>query len=157
MVRHIGRRHALLAGTAALSTLALPKASRAAKAPGMTLYRDPHCGCCMVWVEIVRKTYAVDVVETHEMQAIKQKLGVPSDLTSCHTGVIDAYVVEGHVPVADIQRLLKERPDGVKGLAVPGMPLGSPGMEVPDGTKDAFDTFAFTNAGGLYSFAKHNS
>src|SRR5262245_37331396 len=100
-----------------------------AAAPVITVYKDPNCGCCSIWVEHLRKNgFEVTVQEPGNMVEIKRKLGVPTYLQSCHTAVIDGYTIEGHVPAAEIHRLLKERPNA-KGLTVPGMPLGSPGME----------------------------
>lgn len=122
----------------------------------MTLYRDPHCGCCMSWVATIEKTYPVSVIETNKIMEIKQQLGIPADLMSCHTGQIGTIVIEGHVPVADIERLLREKTEGVRGLAVPGMPLGSPGMESPDGKVDPYTVFAFYANGNLRPFARYN-
>ena len=81
------------------------------------------------------------------MPSIKRQYGVPEQLASCHTAIVGGYAIEGHVPLADVERLLKDRPAGIKGIAVPGMPRGSPGMEMPDGARDQFDVIAF-NADG---------
>lgn len=104
-------------------------AARADALPAMAVFRDPTCGCCHKWVEhLTANGFAVTVHEASSMQAVKARFGVPADLAACHTGEIGGYVIEGHVPASAIKRLLAERPEG-RGLAVPGMPAGSPGME----------------------------
>jgi len=122
-------------------------------APGLnaTVYRDPACGCCASYADYLRKNgFKVDVVETANMAAVKAKYGVPPQLSSCHTTIIDGYVVEGHVPVLAVKRLLAEKPS-IKGIALPGMPMGSPGMsgekeapfviyEIMDGPAKVFST-----------------
>ncbi|UYH55544.1 DUF411 domain-containing protein [Qipengyuania sp. SS22] len=117
-----------LAGSLFLSTAL---AACAAQAASFTMYRDAHCGCCLAWAEHVKATneHEVQSVEHPDMASVKAENGVPGDLQSCHTAIVEGYVIEGHVPVADVERLLAERPTGVKGLAVAGMPMGSPGME----------------------------
>ena len=98
--------------------------------PVVTVYKDAFCGCCGVWVKHLEANgFVVKVHEVENMDQYKRTYGVPGSLKSCHTAVVDGYTIEGHVPAAEIQRLLKERPKA-KGLAVPGMPTGSPGMEV---------------------------
>lgn len=97
--------------------------------PVMTVYKSPTCGCCSKWVEHLEENgIEVIVEERMNMQPVKQQFGVSSQHQSCHTALIDGYVIEGHVPAVDIYRLIQEQPD-LKGLAVPGMPMGSPGME----------------------------
>lgn len=119
----------------------------------MTVYKDANCGCCKAWIEHLRKHgFKVTAHDTRDMNAVKQNFGVKADLQSCHTGIVNGYVVEGHVPAADIKRLLKERPK-IAGLAVPGMPMGSPGMEGP--TVEKYSVIAFDKAGGTKVFAKH--
>lgn len=119
-------------------------AAAPAKAEVITLYRDPNCGCCSLWAEVARRAgYEVRVIDRPDMTKIKQRLGVPGELASCHTSVVGGYVVEGHVPVEDINRLLREQPADIKGLTVAGMPTGSPGMESPDGTKSPYQVVAF--------------
>ncbi|GLK81789.1 DUF411 domain-containing protein [Methylopila turkensis] len=123
------------------AALLFPSAVRAA--PGMTVHKDPTCGCCQAWVDHVRAAgYEARVVEVQAINAVKAKLGVPPGLRSCHTAAIDGYVLEGHVPAAAIAKLLAERPK-VRGLAVPGMPIGSPGMEVEGRDPEAYDVMAF--------------
>ena len=114
----------------------------------MSVYRDPSCGCCEAWAEIARNAgYQVTLLDHPDMPSIKRQYGVPEELLSCHTTIVGDYAVEGHVPIEDVRRLLKERPAGIRGIAVAGMPLGSPGMEVPAGTKEPFQVMAF-DAGG---------
>lgn len=120
----------------------------AAHEAAMTVYRDPSCGCCGAWADIAREAgYQVTLLDDSDMAAVKLRLGVPAGLASCHTALVDGYVVEGHVPLDQVDRLLRERPADIKGIAVPGMPIGSPGMEVPDGTREQFQVIAFDQAG----------
>lgn len=96
----------------------------------VVVHKDPSCGCCTGWAQHMRQAgFAVRLDETSNLEAVRARLGVPSDLTACHTAEVSGYVIEGHVPAAAVRRLLSERP-AAKGLAVPGMPAGSPGMEV---------------------------
>jgi hypothetical protein len=122
----------------------------------MTVVRDPGCGCCLNWVDHLEKAgIKATVSESADMDAIKDQRGVPAAARSCHTGVIGGYVIEGHVPAGDIKRLLMEHPADVAGLAVPGMPAGSPGMEVPGGRIQPYDVMAFDKAGKTRVFASH--
>ena len=122
----------------------------ALQAAAMTVYRDPSCGCCEAWAEIARKAgHQVTLVDRPDMPAIKRQYGVPEALASCHTAIVGGYAIEGHVPMGDVARLLKERPSGLKGIAVAGMPRGSPGMEMPDGSKDSFEVMAFDASGRM--------
>ena len=116
----------------------------AAQAASLTMYRDANCGCCLAWAGHIERggVHDVEAVNHADMAAVKAAHGVPADLLSCHTAVVDGYVIEGHVPVADIERLLAERPEGVAGLAVAGMPVGSPGMEHGD-HRQAYQVIAF--------------
>jgi len=114
----------------------------------MIVFRDPSCGCCKSWAELARKAgYQVDLRDDQDMPGVKRRLGVPDELSSCHTAEVAGMVVEGHVPFEDVARLLREKPQGVRGIAVPGMPAGSPGMEVPGGTKQPFQVIAFDASG----------
>jgi hypothetical protein len=107
----------------------------------ITVSKDPNCGCCTGWVDHLRKAgFSVSVVDTDALPAIKARLGVPGDLASCHTAEASGYVIEGHVPADAIARLLREAPRG-RGLAVAGMPVGSPGME--GGAPEAYDVVLF--------------
>jgi hypothetical protein len=117
--------------------------ARATGLPRLTVTKDPTCGCCAGWTEHVRAAgFPVEIIETTELNRIKVRLGVPNNLAACHTAEVDGYVIEGHVPAAAIKRLLAERPQ-VKGLAVPGMPAGSPGMEVEGSEPEIFEVIAF--------------
>jgi len=133
----------------------LAACSNVAQAASYTMYRDPGCGCCEQWAAHVERDMDAQVaaVDSTDMAALKAERGVPRGLSSCHTMVVDGYVIEGHVPAEAIARLLRERPVGVAGLAVPGMPLGSPGMEA-DGRRQAYDVFAF-GPGGQRVFASY--
>lgn len=111
------------------------------------VYKSPTCGCCAAWVDHLREEgFQVEVQEGREVTAAKVELGVPAGVQSCHTAVVDGYVVEGHVPADAIRDLLSRAPE-VAGLAVPGMPVGSPGMEVEDGRQDPYDILTFDAAG----------
>ena len=125
----------------------------AALAAEVTVYKSPYCGCCKGWVtHMQRNGFSVKTNDIDDVSPIKRRNGVPSRLWSCHTGLVDGYVIEGHVPAADIQRLLRERPD-VRGLAVPGMVAGSPGME--GAGKDRYQVLSFDNDGKTAVYASH--
>jgi hypothetical protein len=120
--------------------------------PLMTVYKTPTCGCCAKWVEHLKTAgFRIKVVEVPSTAEARAKAGIPEKFASCHTGVIDGYAIEGHVPAADVKRLLKEKP-AAKGLAVPGMPMGSPGMEGP--YSDAYSVLLIT-ANGSKVFQKY--
>jgi hypothetical protein len=126
-------------------TLALLAAcTTAVSAAPIVMYRDAGCGCCLKWASHAETSMKrqITVKDEPDMMARKTALGVPPVLASCHTAVIDGYVIEGHVPASDIKRLLETRPAGVKGLAVAGMPIGSPGMEYQNQTQ-AYQVIAF--------------
>jgi hypothetical protein len=128
----------------------------AQRGPTVQVYKDPTCGCCALWVEHLRKAgFTATVTDVEDMTALKTKHGVPPRARSCHTAVTGDYVIEGHVPAADVQRLLKERPS-VVGIGVPGMPIGSPGMEVASMKPQPYDVLAFDKAGQTTVFASHN-
>lgn len=136
--------------------LALAACSGAAQAANYTMFRDPNCGCCEAWAEHVRGGLSAEVTvkDSADIKVIKNREGVPGELRSCHTMIVDGYVIEGHVPAADIARLLRERPEGVEGLAVAGMPLGSPGMEM-NGQTHPYQVITFGKAGRTV-FSSHN-
>ena len=143
------RRSALL-GLAAASALI----SSAASAAQLTVHKSPYCGCCAKWIEHVEKHgFTVKVVETEDMTAVKKRLGVPDALVSCHTTQVGGYFVEGHVPAADIKRLLAEKPKAA-GIAVPGMPIGAPGMEIGE-QKQPYSTLLISRTGKPSTFARH--
>lgn len=137
-----------------------PSVARSAHAPAVpadsttvTVWKSPTCGCCTKWVDHMREEgFTVVTIDTSDVNPVKRRHGVASDLGSCHTATVGGYVVEGHVPAADVRRLLAERPP-VVGLAVPGMPTGSPGMEGPFSQK--YDVIAFDRSGGRSVFASH--
>ena len=125
-----------------------------ATATQITVFKDPNCGCCKSWVEHLRKHgFAVAVRDTSDVSGAKRSGHVPQQLHSCHTAFVNGYVIEGHVPAADIQRLLTEKPK-VAGLAVPGMPVGSPGMEM-GARADSYEVVAFNRDGATRVFARH--
>lgn len=117
------------------------------------VYKNPQCGCCGAWVSHLRaQGFVVNVHDVADTEAVRDKHGVPAVLGSCHTATIHGYVIEGHVPAADIRRLLQEK-TRVAGLAVPGMPAGSPGMESP--SPQPYQTVAFSATGDTQVFAEH--
>lgn len=129
--------------------------SASAFATEVLTYKSPYCGCCTEWVEHMEDAGFTVKVEDHEnMNPIKQKLGLTPQLASCHTAVIDGYVFEGHVPAKDIQRFLAEKPN-LAGLAVPGMPMGSPGMEYGN-EKDPYHVIGFTKNGMTTVYNSYN-
>ena len=113
----------------ALASATLPLAAFAA-APMVDIWKDPNCGCCQDWVKHLNKNGFATKVHDEGNTAARTRLGVPAKLGSCHTGLIGGYAIEGHVPAREVRRLLKEKPKAI-GLAVPGMPVGSPGMDGP--------------------------
>jgi hypothetical protein len=150
-------RFAGLAAIASLSTAlafaAEPRQGSSAQLE-MTVFKDPNCGCCKAWVDHLRKHgFTVTTKDTSDMAPIKNSARVPADHRSCHTAFVSGYVIEGHVPADDIKRLLADNPK-VAGLAVGGMPIGSPGMELGN-RKDAYDVIAFNRDGTTRVFAKH--
>ena len=121
----------------------------------LVLHKDPSCGCCDAWGEAARKAgFHVQVAERSDMNSVKKRLGVPEELWSCHTSEVAGYAIEGHVPLEDVRRLITEKPAGVSGIAVPGMPRGSPGMETPDGAKDPYQVIAFDRSGKTHVFSE---
>ena len=132
---------ALVAG-AASGVIGIPSAAAAGRT--MTVYKSPQCGCCTAWIaHLERNGFDVEVRNEARMAVVKRQYGVPSELTSCHTGIVDGMVIEGHVPADVIDRMLTERPDAT-GLAVPGMPMGSPGME--QGSPQPYTVYAFRDS-----------
>lgn len=125
----------------------------ASAADAVDVYKSPYCGCCEKWVEHLQQAgFAVRTHDVNDVPAARQRLGMPERLGSCHTAKVAGYVVEGHVPAADIQRLLKEKPKAL-GLAVPSMPPGSPGMESPKPVP--YNTLLVQAGGATTVFAKH--
>ncbi|HEX9946253.1 MAG TPA: DUF411 domain-containing protein [Allosphingosinicella sp.] len=144
-----------IGGAAALPLL--PAEAQAAAAPGYVMWRDPGCGCCLEWAKRIEAAFGrkLPVVNAPNMAAVKKAQGVPAALQSCHTALIQGVVVEGHVPPEDIKRLIASKRKGVKGLAVPGMPAGSPGMDVGHNHRQRYQVFAFDPAGRRSVFATH--
>ena len=146
-------RAALAAITLTLGVTAGVIATTQSSSPTIVVYKTPTCGCCSKWVEHLQANgFTVMAQNRDDLTPIRKQNGVPPAVTSCHTALVGSYVVEGHVPAADVKKLLAEKPD-VKGIAVPGMPLGSPGMESPNPQK--YDTLAFTADGKTSVFARH--
>ena len=140
-------------GVLAAWLLLLP-APLLAEPPPMQVYKTRTCNCCVKWIDHVKaRGYVVTANDVPDLLPVKQELGVPRGASSCHTAVIGGYVIEGHVPVEDISRLLDERPKDVLVLAVPGMPIGSPGMEGPN--PERYQTLAVKKDGKLEVFAEH--
>ena len=136
----------ILVGTGALAW------TQVTQSADVVVYKSPTCGCCGKWVQHMEQAgFNVEVQDRQDLIPIKKELGVPGRLQSCHTAKVGGYLVEGHVPADLIQRMLKERPD-IRGLAVPGMPMGSPGMEGPH--KDAYDVLAVQHDGRTEIYAR---
>ncbi len=138
---------------AALLALGAQLAHAAQPLPTVDVYKSPYCGCCGQWVEHMQAAgFTVRSHNVDDVPAARKQLGMPDNLGSCHTARIGNYVIEGHVPAADVQRLLKEKPKAV-GLAVPGMPQGAPGMETA--RPQPYDTLLVSNDGQIRVFARH--
>lgn len=135
--------------------LASATATAAAALPTLVVHKSAYCGCCKLWVEHMKKAgFKVEVVETEQLDAIKDRVGVPDEERSCHTAEVGGYFIEGHVPAEDVKRLLKEKPKA-RGIAVGGMPMGSPGMEMPDGRKAPYKVMLVGADGKTKVFASH--
>lgn len=144
--------HPTVASTIEAAAAPTPAAPKLAH---VVVHKSPYCGCCGLWVEHMREAgFAVEVRNVDNLNPIKQRVGVPLAKGSCHTAQIGNYFIEGHVPAGDVKRLLAEQPDA-KGLVLPGMPKGSPGMEVPDGSIDAYTVELVANDGSTSAFAQH--
>ena len=123
--------------------------------PLVEVFKTPTCGCCSQWVEHMRTNgFTVRTTDMNDISEIKKSRGVPEQVQSCHTAIVNGYVVEGHVPAADVHRLLKDKP-AVAGIAVGGMPLGSPGMDFPGTKPQPYNVMAFDKTGAMRVFAKH--
>ena len=120
----------------------------------VVMHKNPGCGCCDLWADHLHTYgFTVESIEDPKILSFKAERNIPGPLMSCHTAVVDGYFVEGHVPANDILKLLKEKPENVTGIAVPGMPLGSPGMEHP--RPEDFNTIALLSDGNAYIFESH--
>lgn len=143
-------RRTLLQGV--LAALLLPAVSAQAALPVIEVYKSASCGCCHLWIDHLRANgFTVKAYDVANPSDYREKFGIPNELGSCHTGVVAGYAIEGHVPAQDVKRLLAERPRAI-GLAVPGMPLGSPGMEGP--RKDSYDV-VLVQAKGRHKVYRH--
>lgn len=141
------RRHALRLLAAAAGLAALPAlAASPAKIP-MEVWKDPNCGCCKDWIVLMEQAGFAVTVHDSGNSAVRAKLGLPVQYGSCHTALVGGYLVEGHVPAADVHKLLKDKPKAL-GITVPGMPIGSPGMDGPEygGRKDPYDVLLVTKS-----------
>jgi hypothetical protein len=150
MPRLIRALRSIFVGSAALFP------AMALAAGPILMHRDPGCGCCMQWAAQVRKAFGRElrIVDDANRAEFHRRVGLPPELSGCHTAIIDGMAFEGHVPIADMKRALATRPKGVGGLALPGMPIGSPGMEVPGRPADRYNVIAFGNAKPVV-FARH--
>lgn len=147
----MNRRHALLV----LCALPLARFANAGEASRIVVHKTPTCGCCGLWVKHLEQAgFVAEVHNMDDLGPIKERVGVPYGKGSCHTAEVGGYFVEGHVPAQDIKRLLHEKPDA-KGLTVPGMPAGSPGMEVASGRVDPYEVLLVDKQGNTSVFAKH--
>lgn len=156
MTQDMFSRRTLLIGAAALVTASPLRALAQGAGPAIHVMKDPNCGCCSAWIEILQNEGFVVTTEASAgtlLMRYKLDNGIPQEMASCHTGRIEGYMIEGHVPTADIRRLLAERPDAV-GLAVPGMPYGSPGMG-PESEREAYDVFLIRRDGGTEVYSHH--
>lgn len=152
------RRHLLAACAAGVAAWAAGPARAQARAPLVEVWKSPSCGCCKDWIAHLQANGFA--TRTHDVgnTAMRGRLGIPLALGSCHTALVGGYAIEGHVPAADIKRLLAQRPEAV-GLAVPGMPVGSPGMDGPayGGQRDRYDVLLVLKDGRSSVFATHNT
>ncbi|UTA55603.1 DUF411 domain-containing protein [Lysobacter soli] len=140
---------------AAVAAVGVGSAGSAKTLPVVQVHKSPTCGCCAVWVDHLRAAgFPVEVHNEDNLNPLKERLGIPYGKGSCHTAVVGGYVIEGHVPAQDIKRLLAESPDA-KGLVLPGMPLGSPGMESPDGRSQPYTVELIGLDGSTNAFSQH--
>ena len=138
----------------AIAPLQFNSANAAVSGAAIKAYRNPGCGCCEKWAEQLKTAgFEVDMQDDPDLSARRSAAGVPDDLAGCHTALMGNYVIEGHVPLAEIEKLISEKP-AIRGIAVPGMPTGSPGMEMGE-SRDAYDVIAFKADGSRSIFAKY--
>lgn len=153
----MNRRYFILTGIASGLSAATRGRPALATAGQMEVFKSPTCGCCSAWVDHMTRAGFDAVardVDQETLWTMKDRAGIAPELSSCHTAFVDGYFVEGHVPASDVQRLLSERPDAL-GLTVPGMPIGSPGMEMGD-QRDAYDTLLVLRDGSTLVFESHS-
>lgn len=147
-------RRVFLSQASALLAVAPVTLWAESKYPPVQVWKSPTCGCCSKWVDHLRAAgFDVEATNVGNMNAVKREVSLPQALASCHTALVDGYVIEGHVPAEDVARMLDTRPD-IRGIAVPGMPLGSPGMESP--TPEPYEVIAFGADGKMSVFARHD-
>lgn len=148
----LSRRDWIRSSLAGVATLLITKRAGAAPPPVITVYKDPGCECCVKWVKhLSANGFVATVRDVNNMDEIKKTMNVPAKLQSCHTAVVGRYVIEGHVPASTIKKFLAEKPASI-GLAAPGMPMGSPGME--GGPVDHYDIIAFDRDGKTRVYEK---
>lgn len=158
MTRMLITRRTTLLGLSATLGLALRPRSAIAATTAIRVVKDPNCGCCAAWIEILETegfVAEVEMLEFDALQAHKVASGIPAGMVSCHTAHVEGYVIEGHVPPAEIRRLLAERPDAL-GLSVPGMPYGSPGMG-PETEREAYVVHLIRKDGTTEVFASYDA
>ncbi|MGI3210467.1 DUF411 domain-containing protein [Roseovarius tibetensis] len=158
MIHNTLTRRAILGGATALLATGPLQTSAQGTGPAIHVLKDPNCGCCSAWIDILdRQGFAITTEHSAGVLLMRYKSenGIPPDMASCHTARVEGYMIEGHVPAADIRRLLDQRPDAV-GLAVPGMPYGSPGMG-PESAREAYDVFLILRDGGTEVFSRYES
>jgi len=145
----------LLTSIVLCAAMAAAWPSMAQPLPVVDIYKSPDCGCCKTWAEHLQKNgFTVNLHDVNDVPGTRKKMGMPNRYGACHTAKVGEYLVEGHVPAADIKKLLKKHPKAI-GLAVPSMPLGSPGMETKDGRSVPYDTLLVTQDGKAKVFAHH--
>lgn len=153
------KRRLVVAGIGAVCALGLSRRASAFAPPkdGFVMWRDPGCGCCLEWARHIEAAFGAKmaVVQVPDMHQVKRAQGVPEGLHGCHTALVAGYVIEGHVPAPDIRRLIASRSRIVKGLAVPGMPAGSPGMDVGHTRREPYQVIAFDRSGRRSTFARY--
>jgi hypothetical protein len=148
------RRSAVKALVGTVAALLATRELNADSLPRVVVYRNPGCPCCEKWKQLMAVAgFDIDMQEHQDLAGLATSLGVPENLHGCHTGTVGDYVISGHIPPDDVIRLLREKPK-IKGLSVPGMPIGSPGMEAGD-RKDSYEVLAFRSDGTSYMFAKY--
>ena len=152
------RRRTLLNALAGATLIAIAAARPVRAAPPeIQVWKTPTCGCCKDWIRHLQDNgFAVRAIDVPDTAPIRSRAGIPARLGSCHTALVDGYAIEGHVPAHDIQRLLRERPKAV-GITVPGMPIGSPGMDGPvyQGRRDPYEVMLLNRRGGALVYARY--
>jgi hypothetical protein len=151
----MNRRTTLFSLLASASVLIAPRAGRAAALPPVAVYRNPGCGCCEGWVKhMIAAGFKVAIEDDPNLAGRRESLKIPADLASCHIALADGYAFEGHIPVEDVVKFLKERPAGAIALVVPGMPMESPGMEL-GGSSEAYDVLLISADAAPRVYASH--